>query len=421
LIEDRSIYIPAFDAIKGNAHRHSYTEIKFTSKPVAPNVFNLYKGLGVTPKEGPVDLIIKHIVEVLCSGDQKQADEFIMLQAWQLQNVGQFSRTMCLFKSKYHQVGKGIYLDFMARLYGSSAIKPSAMEQITGRFNEIIRGASFVFLDEVVYGGDHKAAAALKTLSTTPEIGIEGKGIPVVMSKIGLNFFLASNDKKAAHIEEADERYWVFDIKVAPRGDAYYGALADQMHNGGAEAWAYYLLNLDVSNFKPWRDIHKNNDAKKAMIMESTNPYDITKWLEDCCTFGKIYGMRKEYNPDGDGRSDDRNDPWEDWTAGQVILNSTLKHAYMTWQKDVRSRAAPEQPGPKEFGSTLIKYGLTKKFLKSNTVSANVLPTCEEVLRLLSGGGVDAKVVDFVKKFVTTDMSVDGRVEEINFPNSQAA
>ena len=268
---------------------------------------------------------------------------------------------MVLFKSKHQQVGKGLYLDFLVRLYGSSAIKPAAMEQITGRFNDILRGASFVFLDEVVYGGDHKAAAALKTLSTTTDIGIEGKGIPVVKSKIGVNFFLASNEKNAAHIEETDERYWVFDIKEKPRNSAYYSALADQMENGGMEAWANYLLNMDVSNFVPSRDINKDNEAKQDMIMESTNPYDVSKWLEECAEFGKVLGMRKEYDPDGDGRSDDRNDPWEDWVEGDVIRNSVLKNAYMTWQKDIRSRVAPKQPGPKEFGSSLIKYGLATR------------------------------------------------------------
>jgi hypothetical protein len=419
--EGRPIYTQAFDALKGNAHRHTYTEIKFTNSVVSTNVFNLYKGIGVTPKSGPVDLIIKHIVEVLCSGNQTQADDFIKLQAWQLQNIGKPSRTMVLFKSKHQQVGKGLYLDFMVRLYGSSAIKPAAMEQITGRFNDIMRGASFVFLDEVVYGGDHKAAAALKTLSTTADIGIEGKGIPVVKSKIGVNFFLASNDKKAAHIEEADERYWVFDIKTPPREPAYYAALAVQMENGGMEAWAHYLLNLDVSKFTPWRDINKNNEAKKAMIVESTNPYDMVKWLEDCCTFGKIYGMKAGKNEDGEY---DPNDPWEDWTAGQVILNSTLKHAYMTWQKDIRSRAAPEQPGPKEFGSTLIKYGLAKKLLKSKTVSANLLPSCEEVLRLLSSGGVNPLVLEYVANFGMHDMRADRRdskIEEFELSTSEAA
>ena len=57
--QERPIYTVAFDVLKGNARRHSYTEIKFTNKPVTPNVFNLYKGIGVTPKSGPVDLIIK--------------------------------------------------------------------------------------------------------------------------------------------------------------------------------------------------------------------------------------------------------------------------------------------------------------------------------------------------------------------------
>jgi hypothetical protein len=418
---DGTTFIQAFDALKGNARRHTYTEIKFTNEPVTPNVFNLYKGIGVTPKSGPVDLIIKHIVEVLCGGNQKQADDFIKLQAWQIQNIGKPSRTMVLFKSKHQQVGKGLYLDFMVRLYGTSAIKPAAMEQVTGRFNDQLRGASFVFLDEVVYGGDHKAAAALKTISTTTDIGIEGKGIPVVKSKIGVNFYLASNEKNAAHIEETDERYWVFDIKIPPREGAYYSALIDQMEDGGMAAWAHYLLNLDVSKFTPWRDINKNNEAKQEMIMESTNPYDVSKWLEECATYGKIMGMKKEYNPDPDGNDIDRNDLWEDWIEGAVIRHSTLKQAYTEWQKGIRSRVAPKQAGPKEFGTALIKYGLHVRKVDRNSISVNVLPSVDSCLFLLSTGDVNTQVIDFVQKFGTDGTVEDRRIEETNFPNSVAA
>jgi hypothetical protein len=396
--DNGNVYQPAVDVWKGNAHRHVYTGIAFTNKPVAPHVYNLYKGLGVVPKEGPCDLIHKHIEEVICCGDKKKASDLNKLMAWQIQNIGQPSRTVCVFKSKKQQVGKGIFLNgVQGKIYGPSAAFPPTMDQIIGRFNDSLRGAVYVFLDEVLFGGNKKDAASLKTLSTATEIGIETKGLPIVKCRIAVNLWLASNEDNAAHIEETDARYWVFNVDGEKRNAAYFTALAKQIDNGGAEAFAYYLLNLDVSNFVPWRDINKDNDAKKEMIKEAINPYDATKWLEDCCETGKIIGMRKEGY---DGR-EDRNDPYEDWVKGAKIVYASLYQAYGEWQKGIRSRTAPKTTPSNRFGEVLGTYGLGP--VKVKDIRSRLLPSCEDVLALLSSGGVDTQLVENVKHFGRPD------------------
>ena len=47
-----------------------------------------------------------------------------------------------------------------------------------------------------------------------------------------------------------------------------------EIEGGGVEAFAHYLQSLDVSGFVPWRDVPRDNDAKRAMIELSINPYE---------------------------------------------------------------------------------------------------------------------------------------------------
>jgi hypothetical protein len=394
--DDGKVYLPAVDVWKGNAFRHVYTDIAFTNKPMAPHVYNLYKGLGVVPKEGSCDLIKKHVEEVICRGDKKKANDLMKLAAWQIQHIGEPSRTIVVMKSKNQQVGKGIFCgEVLGKIYGPSAVLPPTMDQIIGRFNDCLRGAIFVWLDEVLFGGDKKAANSLKTLSTQTETGIEAKGLPTVKAIVAVNLWLTSNEDNAAHIEELGARYWVLNVDEARRPATYFTALIHEINHGGREAFAHYLLNMDVSKFTPWVDINKDNAAKKAMIKEAVNPYDATKWLEDCAETGKVLGLKREGY---DGR-EDRNDPYEDWVKGTAVIYSSLYQAYGEWQKTVRSRTAPKPTASNKFGEVLGTYGLEPVVLKN--IRHRQLPSCDGVLTSLYHGGVDRQLIDNVKKFGT--------------------
>ena len=229
----------------------------------------------------------------------------------------------------------------MTQVYGPAGFKAANPDQVLGRFNDKLRGAAFIFLDEVIFGGDRRAADAIKSLSTATSLGLETKGLPVVQSPVAVNLWLASNHKAAAHVSEADARYLILDVSAHRKGDAeYFAALVDQIKNGGAEAFAHYLLARDVSKFVPWRDLKKDNAAKRAAIHESLNPYDARLWLKESAELGEIIG--------GAGR---------EWVEGDEWLFVRLHRAYVEWQRTVRTRAAPQPTPVNRFGEVSGRPG----------------------------------------------------------------
>jgi Family of unknown function (DUF5906) len=247
------VYGAAFPFWTGHAARHVYRNVVFTSEPVPETAYNLYRGLGVRPAPGNCAAILAHVHEVICLGDDAVTRAVLDLLAWQIQNIGKPSRVVVILKSEKHQAGKGLLLgDLMGKIYGDGGFTPSSVAQILGRLNDAIRGRSFLFLDEVLFAGDRRAADGVKRLSTATEIGIETKGLPVVRCPVAVNLWLASNHENAAHIEEHDARYWVLEVSEERIGDsAYFDTLAKEIETGGREAFAHFLLNRDVTNFVP--------------------------------------------------------------------------------------------------------------------------------------------------------------------------
>jgi hypothetical protein len=254
---------------------------------------------------------------------------------------------------------------------GDSGFTPSTVEQILGRFNDAIRGRAFLFLDEVVFSGDRRAADAVKRLSTATEIGIETKGLPVVQCPVAVNLWLASNRENAAHIEEHDARYWVHEVSEHRIGDSvYFGALGKEIETGGREAFAHFLLNRDVENFVPWRDIKKDTEAKRSMVKQSINPFDARKWLKDCCVTESLIGHKGPFNG------------WTPWVAGEKYPSAVLAAAYVEWQKTVKTAVAPQPTQSHRLGGVLSECGFGQDRAGGGS-RERVLPNCDTCLNLL--------------------------------------
>jgi Family of unknown function (DUF5906) len=370
-VDDKPAYETAFNFWTGHAQRHVYRRVAFTNKPLGADVYNLYRGLGVTPREGKCERVLAHVREVICSGNTADAEAMLKLLAWQVQNIGEPSRIITILKSAKQQAGKGILLgELMLKIYGPSGFSASTTDQVLGRFNDAIRGRAFVFMDEVLFAGDRRSADALKSLSTSTAHGIETKGLPVIQCPVGVNLWLASNHENAAFIEEHDARYWALDISEHRVGDtAYFAELMREIDNGGREAFAHYLINLDVRDFVPSRDVPKDNAAKREMIKRSINPYDARKWLEECCHTERILGKR-----DAEGAD------WL-WTEGDEHSFASLRNAYVAWQTTVRSRVAAEPTHPSSLGQVLSDAGFGSR--RTNAGPMRHLPALKSCLDAL--------------------------------------
>lgn len=360
----------------GNANKCIYNNIVFTNKPVSENTYNLFTGFGVKANEGKCDKILNHIKEVICADDAKNYEALLNLLAWQVQNVGRPSRIIVSLKSKAQQAGKGLFLgEMLAPIWGNAGFKTGDIGQILTRFNDTLRGKGFIFLDEALFAGDLQAADAMKSLATATSHGIEAKGLPTVQFPIALNFFLSTNHDDAAHLEEADLRYWILEVSAHRVKDTeYFAAILDEMNEGGKEAFLHVLLNRDVSHFVPARDVPLDNVFKDNMIRNSINPYDARKWLEACCEAEMILGFKpidKELTEC----------PWEPWQQGQEYINGIFYTAYDEWQKTVRSPIAPRPTAKNNLGKLLTDAGFIQR---SESGRRRTLPDPNECLKIVN-------------------------------------
>ncbi len=368
-------YVAVSTFCTGNTHKKIYRDIVFRNKVGADDVYNLFAGFGVQPKEGKCDRILAHIKEIICAGSETNAKALIQLLAWQIQNIGKPSRIVVVLKSKAQQVGKGCLLgDILAVIYGNSGFMTGDLGQVITRFNDTLRGKAFLFLDEALFTGDRKTADTIKSLATATMLAIETKGLPIVQMPCGVNLFLTTNHDDAAYVEEADARYWILEACPDRVGDtAYFRDLYAEIEGGGREAFMHYLLHLDVSNFIPARDVPKDNAFKEAMIRNSINPYDARKWLEECCRSEMILG----YKPINESTF-----PWELWHMGQEYPNGIFNTAYTEWQKGVKSSVAPKLTPRNKFGELLTTAGLE---LRINGERRRTLPDPKECLEKVLG------------------------------------
>jgi hypothetical protein len=378
----KPVFEGAYKFWTGHARRHVFQRIAFTSEKLPDDTLNLFRGFGVVPKAGACTLICAHIHEVICAGDAIAYERMLDLMSWQIQNVGKPSRIIVILMTEGQQAGKGIVLlEVLLKIYGDAGFIPNSTDQVLGRFNDALVGRVYIFLDEVMFVGDRKAADALKSLATTTWYGIETKGLPIVQCPVGVNLWAATNHDAPVYIEEKDARYWVLKVSEHRIGDHdYFAKLMKEIDDEGREAFAHLLLNRDVSKFVPMRDIPKDNAAKREMVRRGINPYDARKWLEECCTTKQLIGYR-DYDGWDPALPPEKQKPgagWANWTEGKQFYFRIFANAYTEWQKTVKSPVGAQPTPIGSLGEVLTNAGFGVHYDSKSAI--RVMPDPDQCL-----------------------------------------
>jgi len=105
-----------------------------------------------------------------------------------------------------------------------------------------------VFLDEAVWGGDKKAEGKLKQLITEPTVMFEPKGIDSMALSNHINIIIAGNEEWLVPATGDERRFCVLEPSDEFRQNTeYFGKIAEERKNGGAEAMMFDLLHHDFS------------------------------------------------------------------------------------------------------------------------------------------------------------------------------
>lgn len=248
---------------------------------------NLWDGWGVEPRPGEWGLMREHITQGLAAGDAASGEYILKWAAWALQNPGRQAEVALVLKSG-KGTGKGMFARLLGDLFGNAYVHVSDMKHVGGAFNAHLRNASYLFADEAYAAGDHAAEGTLKRLITEPTLLIEGKGRDAVMARNCLHVLMATNNDWAVPASTDERRFAVFQVSEARRGDrAWFGAVKQEIEDGGAAAMLHDLLRMDLGGWHP-RDDVPDTAALQEQKRLSLSPFD--EWVLHLAEAGELPG-----------------------------------------------------------------------------------------------------------------------------------
>lgn len=236
---------------------------------------NLWRGYGVERDFADNKLIHRHILEVICAGNEEHARYLTRWIAWCLQHPTEPAEVVVVLRGR-KGTGKGEFGRMLCRLFGSHALQISDRKHLVGSFNAHLLQVCLLFADEAFWPGDKSSEGALKRMITEPTLFVEPKGIDGFEVPNRLSIVMASNESWVVPASEDERRFAVFDVSDAHRQDfAYFKALrqATELSLG---SFLDEMLTMDLGDWHPRQDV----PATKGLVeqqAESVSP--LVNWL----------------------------------------------------------------------------------------------------------------------------------------------
>lgn len=208
-------------------------------------LYNIWKGFPVEPKRGGSWQFMKdHIKENICQGNEEHYQWLMTWVAQMFQQPGIKLGSSVVIRGK-KGTGKSKFFDWVRRPMGPYATKISHRSQITGNFNSHQFGKVLIVAEEALWAGDKEAGGVLKDMITSPTMQLEKKGVDAVEVSNYARLAFISNEAWVVPAGLDDERrFFVLDCGNNRKEDfTYFGALEQQMLNGGMEAMVYDMMH----------------------------------------------------------------------------------------------------------------------------------------------------------------------------------
>jgi hypothetical protein len=316
--------------------------------PVIENCRNLWRGWGVEAIEAECDLFIRHIYEVIASGDGQLGDYVLNWIAYGIQNPARRAEIALTLRG-IQGCGKGTVANALRVIYGFQHSRQiSSSDQMIGRFNSLLESCCFLNADEAFWAGDKAGLGALKRMLTEPTNTIERKGLEPIDVKNCLKVMITSNEDWVYPAAEKERRLQVIDVSDAKAQDqSWFGPIHKQLTAGGYGGFLREMQRRELWDFTP-RDIVWT-EAFGDQQAQSLTPEDA--WWVDLLDRAELPGALDE-NPhiavsngwiesDGDGREVKREGLYADAGRTSPALRRYSDHklgAFLTKRNCVGTR-----------------------------------------------------------------------------------
>lgn len=252
IVEGQNKYFPMASWWLAHPNRKQYRGVIFApydDADIVKGQLNIWTGFYVAAAKGDCSLLLDHIRENVCGGDQKVYDYLIGWMARGVQLRDGPGEVAVVMRGR-RGVGKGFLARTYGSLFGQHFLHIANAEHLVGHFNAHLQECFFLFADECFFAGDRRHEGILKTLITEPTLTIEPKGVNSFQVKNYIHMMMASNERFVVPAGEDERRFLVLDVAAGRIQDAeYFGAIKAQMDAGGLGAFLQFLMAIDLSNF----------------------------------------------------------------------------------------------------------------------------------------------------------------------------
>lgn len=280
--DDRGRPYSAFSMLKTDkkadrVHNERYTPGREQEIVTVAGVewLNTWQPPKVKPAKGNAKPMLDHIL-YLCNGNKEHAGHVADWLAYMVQNPGAKINHAILLISKQGR-GKDTLGIAMGRVLGETNVQLIADEDVSeGRF-DFMKRAQLVIVPETRTGDRKDLANKLKPLITQEKIRVNEKNVKPYDILNTVCWLMFSNHEDAAHIEDADRRYFVVICKMAAKDPQYYTDLYAYIESDAIAGFADFLMTRDLSGFNakapaPWTQ-------DKETVREAARG-SVEAWLE---------------------------------------------------------------------------------------------------------------------------------------------
>lgn len=193
--------------------------------------------------------LIDHVFKI-CGNSEDLFQWVISWLAYPLQHPGAKMQTALVVYGEREGTGKSIFFNAIMKIYGQYACSVN-QTMVQSDFNGWVSKKLFVVCEEVVTNQEKRnLKGALKNLVTNQTHTINEKGLPARFEDNKTNLVFLSNELQPLILENSDRRYQVIKFETYSPPE-YFKDLADEIENGGIEAFYGYLLGWNLCDFNP--------------------------------------------------------------------------------------------------------------------------------------------------------------------------
>lgn len=286
----------------GSPKRRKYDGIEFRPQTPSNSKYNTFRGFAAKPIKGDCSLILAHIQEIVCCGDEEYYAYFMAWFANIIQEP-ENKRGTCIILRGGQGCGKTTAIQMFGRLLGPHFKVANNDRYLAGRFNSHFQDCLLFNAEEAFFAGSKSLLSILKDIITGNTLMIEEKGLKPYEANNFVRIIVSTNEEWAVNAGPHERRFFILDVSDKETDNKeYFDALWHQYDNGGREALMHHLMHLDYSNI----DLRKIPKTEALLEQKIHSLSYLEKWWFEVLSRGSIgafdefwteeYGTKEVFN-----------------------------------------------------------------------------------------------------------------------------